>query len=560
MKMTYFNNDFFRKMKGKLKIMKEKKLKKLVVLSLSFSLLLSGCGVFKNEKSGVSITNPNTNTYYQENTSNSNAVSNQKTEVSTPVETPSDLSEEDKFLLDQNVSISEQDYSNFFSYVHSIPVDYQNSEYFQIDQALNKYQNIKEYETVSSNFIKDGRIDEEALKQQVLKNNNEYFANKKSGKYSLLDSVTFDKVFTALIDTLNYNLQSGTNIDIAQLDDNLTNLKIFRMTSSGSGMVTDDAILAVNLEVIATRQLEYPNVDYLRMTAIHEGNHLVQASSVKERTAEGYSKNVGIAYAWNDLAVNPLLYTWYTESSAEYLKYYQYGEGAETSAYENQVKALEALTFTTILKDGTDETTLAKVSLQPDLNELFTIFNCQTNQDKMEVLNMMYALEICLNQPSEFTKFYKEKTGKNLDLYNYQDSLKTSIAETLTKKFYENLATHFSGKSGSLKEAFSLMATFELEMSRFTKYSNDYYIDTNESFLEMYKDIQNEYFAMLSTSLNRSVEELNALYSTYYHDGISSSNQANLNQGASDFINRLLQSRTDSRKYAINEITVSKTK
>lgn len=558
MKINYFNKDFFGKMKRRLKLIKEKKLRKLVTLSLSLSLLLSGCGVLKSVRSDSPVTN--TSTYYQENVSNSNPTSNQNSDTFEVAEMPSDLSREDKLLLEQIASINEQDYNNFFSYVHNLPVDYQNSEYFQIDQAFSRYQNIKEYETVSSNFIKDGRIDEVALKQQIMKNNKEYFANKKSGKYSLLDNATFDKVFIALIDTLNYNLQSGMDIDIAQLDDNLTNLRIFRMTSPGSGMVTDDAILAVNLEVIATRQLEYPNVDYLRMTVIHETNHLTQASSVKEREMEGHSKNIGIAYSWDDLNVNPLLYTWYTESSAEYLKYYQYGEGAENSTYENQVKALEALTFTTILKDGVDETTLAKVSLQPDLNELFNIFNCQTDQDKIEILNMMYALEICLNQPTEFTKFYKEKTGTTLDLYSYQDSLKTSIAQTLTKRFYENLATRSIENKISLKEAFSFIATFELEMSRFTKYSNDYYMDTNESFLAMYRDIQNEYFAMLSNSLNRSVEELNSLYSTYYHDGISSSNQTNLSQGKADFMNRLLQSRNESKKYAINEIMVSKIK
>lgn len=552
--MKFLNNNFFINLKGKVKVMKENRIKKIASLSLAIILLVTGCST-KQDKVTTK-------------TDSTNGIGNYYTESDNPIqsstivkpEVKSYLSEEEQSLLEQRPFVGEQEYSNFVSYVHNISVDYENSEYFQLDQAFNRYQSMEEYETVSSNFIKDGHIDEIALKENILRNNKEYFENKKSGKYSLLDTATFDKVFAALIDTLNYNLQSGTNIDIAQLDDNLTNLKIFRMTSPGSGMVTDDAILAVNLEVIATRQLEFPNVDYLRMTAIHEGNHLVQASSVKEREMEGYSKNVGIAYAWDDLAVNPLLYTWYTESSAEYLKNHQYGEGAETSAYENQVKALEALTLATVLKDGVDETTLAKVSLQSDLNELFAVFNCQTDKDKVEVLNMMYAFEICLNQPSEFTKFYKEKTGVALDLYSYQDSLKSSVAQSLTKKFYENLASFSFQNDRTLKEIFSLIATFELEMSRFTKYSNDYYLDTNESFLEMYKGVQNEYFTILSSSLNMSIDNLKNLYSTYYHDGISNLNQANLAQGKVSFINQLLQSRNDSKKYAINEISISKTK
>ncbi len=554
--MKYFNREFFTKLKGKLKIMKEKSVRRLTVLSLATILLVSGCGVHNNVNTPI-----NTNSgYYQESyTSISNSSNTQETTITVP-EIKSELSEESLITLEKLTSISEQDYNNFVSYTHAFKVDYENSKYFQIDEALDKYKNINEYETISSNFIKDGKLEEEALKRRILDNNNQYFADRKSGRYSLLDSTTFDKVFNALVDSINYQLARGTDIDIAQLDDNLTNLRLFRMTSPGSGMVTDDGILAVNLEVIATRQLEYPNVDYLRMTVIHEGNHLMQISSVKEREEEGYSKNLGIAYSWDDLKVNPLLYTWYTESSAEYLKYYQYGEGAENTSYENQVKALEMLTLTTMLKDGADETTFAKLSFQSDLNKLFTLFNCQDDTEKLEILNMMYALEICLNQPTEFTKFYKEQTSSSLDIYSYQDSLKSSIAQTLTKRFYENLASYMKNNQISLKSIFSMISSFEVEMNRFTKYSNDYYIGSNESFINMYKEIQGEYFEILSNSLDMSIEELSTLYNSYYHDGIANVNNATLETTEEDFINRLLQSRQDSRKYTINEIGITKIK
>ena len=70
------------------------------------------------------------------------------------------------------------------------------------------------------------------------------------------------------------------------------------------------------------------------------------------------------------------------------------------------------MTLATLPKEGVDSTSLAKVSLQPNLTQLFTIFNCQTKEEQLEVLNMMYAMEICYNQPTEFSKFYKEQTGQ----------------------------------------------------------------------------------------------------------------------------------------------------
>lgn len=551
--MKYFNKSFFNHLKGKLKVMKEKTIKRIAIFSLATLLLVSGCGLDKSTNKQAFNSN---NAYYESAimpSTPSQSTTNDLVDIKTS------LSEEELKLLEQETSLSELEYSKFISDIHSLPVEYENSEYFQMSQAFSRYENIKEYDTESSNFIKDGKVDEEALRKKVIENNNNYFANKTSGKYSLLDNATFEKVFRALIDSINYNLQYTPNIDIAQLDDNLTNLRIFRMTTPGSGMVTDDAIVAVNLEVIATRQSEYPNVDYLRMTVLHEGNHFVQASSVKEREQEGYSKNVGVAYAWDDLAVNPLFYTWYTESSAEHLKFYQYGDGAEITTYENQVKGLEMMTLATLPKEGVDSTSLAKISLQPNLTQLFDIFNCQTKEDQLEILNMMYAMEICYNQPTEFSKFYKEKTGKTLEIYSYQDSLKGSIAKTLTKSFYENLATYVA-KGRSIKDIFSMISTFELEMARFTRYTNTEFMDTNESFLSMYREIQEEFFSLLSKSLNRSVEEITSLYNTYYHDEISNISQSNLSSDSKDFINRLLQSRNSNKKRTIAEMGISKTK
>ncbi len=550
--MKYFNKSFFNHLKGNLKVMKEKTIKRIAIFSLTTLLLVSGCSPDKTTNKQAS----NSDNFYYESTIMPSTPSQSATNS---VDIKTSLSEEELKLLEQETSLSELEYSKFISDIHSLPVEYENSEYFQIQQAFSRYENIKEYDTESSNFIKDGKVDEEALRKKVIENNNNYFANKKSGKYSLLDNATFEKVFRSLIDSINYNLQYTPNIDIAQLDDNLTNLRIFRMTTPGSGMVTDDAIVAVNLEVIATRQSEYPNVDYLRMTVLHEGNHFVQASSVKEREQEGYSKNVGVAYAWDDLAVNPLFYTWYTESSAEHLKLYQYGDGAEITTYENQVKGLEMMTLATLPKEGVDSTSLAKVSLQPNLTQLFTIFNCQTKEEQLEVLNMMYAMEICYNQPTEFSKFYKEQTGQTLEIYNYQDSLKGSIAKTLTKNFYENLATYLS-KGKSVKDIFSMITTFEVEMARFTRYTNTEFMDTNESFLSMYREIQEEFFSLLSENLNMNVEEITSLYNTYYHDEISNISQSDLSSDSKDFINKLLQSRNSNKKSTIAEMGISKTK
>lgn len=560
--MKYINNEFFTKVRGKLKLFKDKTMKKITILSLATVLLVSGCSVKQNSNITPSNNSNNSTHYTEQHETNTNTVTNSNAttpQPKPPVVVNTKLSEEELALLNQSVSMDQNSFNALSSYIHGISVEYEGSQYFQIDQALQRYQNMKEYETFSSNFIQNGKINEIALKQRVIENNNDYLENTSSKKYSQLDASTFNKVFSHLMDTLNYQLESGASIDLAQLDDNLSNLRIFRMTTQGSGMVTDDGIMAFNLEVIDTKQQQYPNVDYLRMTVLHEGNHLVQVSSVKERENEGYSRNLGIAYSWDDLRVNPLLYTWYVEGSAEYLKNYQFGY-ERTNNYENQVKSVEALALATILKEGVNETTLAQLSLQPDLNKLFGQFNCKTDADRLEVLQMMYSFEIFLNQPSEYSNFYKESTGHSLDTYNYHDSLKASIAQTLSKQFYENLGAATVSNHYTLKDIFSIMSTFEIEMNRITRFSNTSYIESNSGFISVYKDIQLQYFELISKSLNMSVDDLVSLYNTYYHDDISKVSQINTTESESIFLNEILQNRESNRKNTVNEIGNSKLK
>jgi len=174
--MKYFNKSFFNHLKGNLKVMKEKTIKRIAIFSLTTLLLVSGCSPDKTTNKQAS----NSDNFYYESTIMPSTPSQSATNS---VDIKTSLSEEELKLLEQETSLSELEYSKFISDIHSLPVEYENSEYFQIQQAFSRYENIKEYDTESSNFIKDGKVDEEALRKKVIENNNNYFANKKSGKF-----------------------------------------------------------------------------------------------------------------------------------------------------------------------------------------------------------------------------------------------------------------------------------------------------------------------------------------------------------------------------------------
>ncbi len=550
--MKFVNSDFFKNMKHKLKCIRMGTGVSLTIALGSVATLLTACSVSRPVEKPIipPITTPSVD--YDYPTLEEDDTQDDYVQPSTPVRTTA-LTDEEMAILKKKVRISNSDAQNFANYVHGKRVDYQYSEYFEIDEALAKYNGIKEYETVSSNFIKNGKIDENGLKIQVMKNNEEYLKNQKGNRYSALSTSDFDNIFKSLMEGLNYQLDS--NVDLAQLDDNLTNLKILAMSASGSAMVTDDAILAVNMKVIQIKQNSYPNVNYLRMTIIHEAQHLKQVSSVQEREKEGYTRNLGIAYSWDDLKVDSLFWQWFLEGAAQALTD-EYERLQIIPTYESQVKAIQSLTLSTILKDEVGSITVPKISLQPNLNQLFEIFNCKTDEDRKEIVKMMFAYEISLNQNSKFANYYKSKTNTALNNYTYSDSLRASVGGTLTKVFYENLSTSIVDKDISLEDIFSITAAFETEMARVTRYSSATYQDAHVAFAQHYNDIQSQFFTLLGKSLDMKAEDVYALYNGYFHDNLSDTmNSSLLDSEELSYVNDILQSRLSNKQKTVNEAT-----
>ena len=138
--MKYFNKSFFNHLKGNLKVMKEKTIKRIAIFSLTTLLLVSGCSPDKTTNKQAS----NSDNFYYESTIMPSTPSQSATNS---VDIKTSLSEEELKLLEQETSLSELEYSKFISDIHSLPVEYENSEYFQIQQAFSRYENIKEYDT-----------------------------------------------------------------------------------------------------------------------------------------------------------------------------------------------------------------------------------------------------------------------------------------------------------------------------------------------------------------------------------------------------------------------------
>lgn len=466
-----------------------------------------------------------------------------------------ELSDEMIAVMQTNVTLNGTLLNEFESTVSSIDVRYLYSELFGTEEALDRYKKMKEYDSKPSKYIKGTTLDVSAIRSHVLANNKEFLQTTTNSKYSELSTSEFNKIFDIFIEGLEYCIKNGT--DLGQLDEKLHDLKILKTTANGSGVMTDEnTILAINPTVIKTYTDKNPNIDYTKTVILHETMHFGQISSEHEKEEEGYDRNLGLSYRWDDLTVNPLDYTWYNEGSAEKLMLDQYDKDIEPTVYTNNVKGLDSITLSALVRGDVDEMTVSRLSLQTDLEKLFKLFNCKNDADRIEVINMMFSFDITLNQNAEFFNAYKDKNGVTLpERHKYFNSLNSSIAQTLTKNFYINLSNYLEKNDAKLGDIFSMISVFETEMSRLTKYNQKTSVEENEDFIAMYNDIQTQFFAIIANYLGLETDDVILFYNAYYNDSLSDTTSTSLlDEYEIEYANQILESRSSMKKNTVNEI------
>lgn len=436
---------------------------------------------------------------------------------------------------DRMVSFCDIDTNSFVEQIRNYAVNYEGSEYFHVREALDRYNSMQEYDSTHELvYIQNNRVNESALRERIIANNTEFLNAQNGNKYSAFGSTYLDLAIDGIVNTINTQLVENEGIDVYQLDDNLDNLKVLNSNLTGNGQVIPDtSILTINQSLT----VNFGGNNFFYYVACHETNHLIQVSSIKEKTEEGYASNNGISYVWDDLDVNALGFSWFSEGSAERLMLAENEVPSDLIAYQENVKSIDSLTLATIIRDDVDELTIPRLSLQPDLNRLFTIFNCQTEQEKEEIINMMFAFEIIYNKD---TAFYRES---GISDYKYDYRLNASIAQTLTKSFYYNLNERLVNGEESLSNIFELITLFETDMNRITKYYDSSRYEINKDFISMYARIQYSFFENIAKATGLTVDEVYSMYAEYYNNSKGLNETNNLDNDELDYFDDMFESR-----------------
>ena len=255
------------------------------------------------------------------------------------------------------------------------------------------------------------------------------------------------------------------------------------------------------------------DTNVLDQVVYHEVQHLFHISCPCRGPIQ-----YGLSYSDENLEINPLLWMWFVDASAEKDAYNLTRE--DILVYQNMIGYLESISMATILNPNVVVHQTEKLSLTGNMNRLFEQLGATTEAQKLEIIQMMFTIEILQNQNEDFHRAYEQEYGIYIpdsddELLAFQRIIKTSICETLSKVFYNNLANAVQNNSVTLEDVFYLISVFEAHMNRHTSYHLIINFKDIERFLSNYIDIQNAFFGAIANSNNLSTGDVINAFDNY---------------------------------------------
>lgn len=515
---TELSNDILKVKKYKSLNNKKNKIKrtftKVTSIGLGLALLIGGSIHYINKKSEKEI---NSNYTYSDYSNYTNQNSYVDDKIAFEIIKGEDPIVE-KSITNSSINLNISDYNEFINYVNSLDFNYKYEELYDINEAINKHSSNKN--TNHSHDITNGTnvLTSELLYNRVKMNNEIFFddQNKSSGYKKIKNSYIKD-ICELLVNSINSELNNNQNINKKDVYCILYDLKIVgKNVTFNNASYDENDVLVVDKDNIENYQFFNNDVDAFRQIIYHEAMHIIQ--SVCNDKEDIGKLELGICYKYDDLKVNPLYWSWFLEAAAEK----EMGKilGEDTHTYSAPIGYYDSLILCSILNENVSVSDVESLSFEKKADSLFKAFNATTNEEKMEIIKMMYSIEIMQSKPEDFYKVYKEKYGVDLsndtnELENLRLSLRIDILKTLSKEFYKSLSSQVSKGNVSLDTVFYLINVYESDVFIHLFYNEKDRIASGVEFFDFYTELQNKFFEMLSISTDYNFDEIVDLFNNY---------------------------------------------
>ena len=451
------------------------------------------------------------------------------------------LSDYDQEVLSQSITAN---FSGFLDEVTNINVEYLYSELYSGEHNLE----VASVNVIDTDIIQNNQVNYEALYNKVLENNATYMAEHNINNYKNTTDSLVSKVCKLISAEINDLLDGNQTIDRISLNHKLNDLKIFSYVSYSYGFYNQqNGVLAINEETLNAYDTTIIN-DVIG----HEIVHLVQSASREELENANYLERLGYCYKTSDETFNPYNWSWFVEAAAEDYSY-KFNGLDEPFVYPAEIKTIETMKLATFNVGSEFSDSL----FSSDINTLYRLFGCVTEDDKKEIQKMFYAFTINyddgpgLEGDNFFQAVYPELGDKEYS--RTQTEIKGSACLSLSKIFYRDLANKISGQNVRVEDIFKVISIYELEISRQLWYQSKY--PDLEIFLTGYVEIQEAFFNDLASSLAVSLDYVKELYYAYNNEvNITDVNISWLTSAENEYLEYINESRVGNKKEAIFKV------
>jgi len=422
-------------------------------------------------------------------------------------------------MADNSVEIkfSNADLNEFNYYLMQNRTNFSFEKYYSFDEAF------KLYNAVDNNYehdieLKNITVDE--LYDIVLKNNEQYHKNNSVWMYNDLSNNEIKKICEIIVPTVNDYLSGNHGIDTEQVKCTLSHLAIFKSgTSLSYAYISNDYCMIVNPDIIGVAFSNLSYDDTYKVTIQHEVMHLLQKPCPCElEKNSNIDRSVSFSKFFNNIDVNPLYFSWLAESSAEMNKM-DYSNVPALS-YKTMIGYMQSITMPNLIRNDFSMNSMYDLSFSQDINDLYKFFDVKTTEDKLEVLNLIYTIEIFQQTPTDFLNKYKKVNGiESMTQDDIDEQIryiaKADACESISRFFYRNLANELGKHNISLNDIFYLIKSHETDLNYHISFNDPEKYKYNKDLMQNYVNLQNEFFSIIAKQLNVSVDDIYDMYDNY---------------------------------------------
>lgn len=551
------------------KIYKNTMSKKMIAFGLSLAMLVGGSIAYGVGTHRILLPNSSRNTSYSTFSDNEPISTTENTSMNEDNNTTSmnetlytdddkvfEVSKNKDTYINQSyddfyVNFKQSDLNEFKNYLKNIDNEYEYEDLYLVEEAYNKYKNINFSSVSNSGSIISGDV----MYGYVIKNNNEYFSDKKNTEsviFSKLSKSDLKKICNEICESIKVRLyKSDLNVDIDKVNTLLRTMRIVSKNSSFDNVTyREDNLFIVNFKKIE----DYGNInnieDPFSEVIDHETGHILQKSA--DENLDDDTNQLGPFMENDNISVDSGYYTFLTEAAAE-LSMAKLLD-IEPHTYTNPINYYNTLKYISTVGGKLNADEYDALFYEKNIEKVFVAFNAETKEEQLEIMKMFYSIEIMQTQPSDFYEAYKKYYGIDLnfnsdELEKLRLILRTDALDTMSKFYYKSLAIK-AEEPLTINTIFYLIKLFEAKDFDHLHYNEKTRIQSGIEHFALYTDIQNHFFEMLANNTNYSFEEIVDMYEQYSMNVIKNEqNQKNYNINSFDKSTIEFFKETEEKKY-----------